>query len=90
MGRKKDSPYKYLVMISQIGISVIVPIGLMILIGKFLDYFFHFGNTGILICGILGVLAGFRNLYVIPLRLSEKAQRENNLKDQKEENNENE
>lgn len=77
MSKGKYSSYKYGVMISQLGISVIVPIGLMVLVGKGLDYFFHTGNVGVLICLILGVLAGFRNLYVIPMRLSEKAQQEN-------------
>ncbi|MGL4605989.1 MAG: AtpZ/AtpI family protein [Eubacteriaceae bacterium] len=86
---KKESPYQYLVMISQIGISVIVPIGLMILVGKCLDYFFHFGNAAVFICGILGVFAGFRNLYMIPLRLSEKAQRKKLEDQKKEEENEN-
>ena len=75
MGMNKDSPYKYIAMISQLGISAIVPIGLMILVGKALDYYFHTGNVGIIICLILGVLAGLRNLYVIPLRISQQAQK---------------
>ncbi|KNZ43108.1 AtpZ/AtpI family protein [Acetobacterium bakii] len=75
MATKKNSSYQYLVMISQLGISVIVPIGLMFLLGKGLDYFFHTGNIGVIICAILGVMAGLRNLYVIPLRLNEKAQK---------------
>ncbi|MBK5244458.1 MAG: AtpZ/AtpI family protein [Eubacteriaceae bacterium] len=88
MGIKKDSSYKYLVMISQLGISVIVPIGLMILVGKGLDYFFHTGNVGVIICAILGVLAGLRNLYVIPMRINENAQKMNqkNTEEDKDEN----
>lgn len=91
MGAGKYSAYKYTTMISQLGISVIVPIGLMVLLGKGLDYVFHTGNVGVLICLVLGVLAGFRNLYVIPLRLSEKAQKqnlENKKEDEKKDENE--
>jgi len=48
MKSEKEKPYKYLAMISQIGISVLVPVG---------------------------ILAGLRNMYVIPLRMSERAQK---------------
>jgi F0F1-type ATP synthase assembly protein I len=83
--RKKDSSYKYLAMISQVGFSVIVPIALMTLFGKVLDHYFHTGNMGVIICAIIGVLAGMRNLYIIPLRLSEKAQKNNKEKNKKDE-----
>jgi F0F1-type ATP synthase assembly protein I len=75
MKSEKEKPYKYLAMISQIGISVLVPVGIMIFIGKVLDFYFHTGNTVVIILAVLGVLAGLRNMYVIPLRLSEKAQK---------------
>lgn len=73
MKRQKEKPYKYLAMISQIGISVLVPVGMMIFIGKVLDYYFHTGNLLIIILAVLGVMAGLRNLYVIPMRMSEQA-----------------
>ncbi|MDD3307292.1 MAG: AtpZ/AtpI family protein [Acetobacterium sp.] len=75
MRREKEKPYKYLAMISQIGISVLVPVGIMIFIGKVLDFYFHTGNMLVIILAVLGVLAGLRNMYVIPLRMSEKAQK---------------
>jgi hypothetical protein len=75
MKRKREQPYKYLAMISQVGVSVIVPIGMMILFGKMLDYFFHTGNLVVIIFAVVGMLAGLRNLYVIPLRMSEQAQK---------------
>ncbi|GEM_PF-1092019 len=75
MRSEKEKPYKYLAMISQIGISVLVPVGVMIFIGKVLDYYFHTGNMVVIILAVLGVLAGLRNMYVIPLRMSERAQK---------------
>lgn len=75
MRSEKEKPYKYLAMISQIGISVLVPVGIMVFIGKVLDFYFHTGNMLVIILAVLGVLAGLRNMYVIPLRMSEKAQK---------------
>ncbi|WP_373484526.1 AtpZ/AtpI family protein [Acetobacterium sp.] len=75
MKSSKENPYKYLAMISQIGISVLVPVGVMIFIGKVLDFYFHTGNMLVIILAVLGVLAGLRNMYVIPLRMSERAQK---------------
>jgi len=75
MKREKEKHYKYLAMISQIGISVLVPVGIMIFIGKVLDFYFHTGNMVVIILAVLGVMAGLRNMYVIPLRMSEKAQK---------------
>jgi F0F1-type ATP synthase assembly protein I len=77
MRSEKEKPYKYLAMISQIGISVLVPVGIMIFIGKVLDFYFHTGNMVVIILAVLGVLAGLRNMYVIPLRLNEQAQKIN-------------
>ena len=77
MKRGKEKPYKYLAMISQIGISVLVPVGIMIFIGKVLDFYFHTGNMVVIILAVLGVMAGLRNMYVIPLRLNEQAQKIN-------------
>jgi len=73
MKSQKDNPLKYLAMISQVGILVIVPVGVMIFIGKVLDFYFNTGNMLVIILAVLGILAGLRNMYVIPLRLSEKA-----------------
>ncbi|AWW27141.1 MAG: synthase protein [Acetobacterium sp.] len=87
MKRGKEKPYKYLAMISQIGISVLVPVGMMIVIGKVLDFYFHTGNLLVIILAVVGVMAGLRNLYVIPLRMSEKALKrdaENKTEEEKE------
>jgi len=66
---------------------VIVPVGMMILIGKILDFYFHTGNLLVIILAVVGVMAGLRNLYVIPLRMSEKALKrdaENKTEEEKE------
>ncbi|WKY47940.1 AtpZ/AtpI family protein [Eubacteriaceae bacterium ES3] len=76
MAQKKNNPYKYIAFISQIGISVIAPIAMMMFFGKLIQYFFGTGSWIVIVFTILGVLAGFRNLYVIPMRLSEKAIKE--------------
>lgn len=80
MGPKKDSPYKYIAMVSQIGISVFVPIGMMFFVGKGLDYLFHIGPIGILICIILGIITSFWTLYKLPMDMNEKALRYNKRK----------
>lgn len=73
MKNNREKPYKYLAMISQVGISVLVPVGIMIFIGKVLDFYFHTGNLLVIILAVLGIMAGLRNMYVIPLRMSERA-----------------
>lgn len=73
MKNNREKPYKYLAMISQIGISVLVPVGIMIFIGKVLVFYFHTGNLLVIILAVLGIMAGLRNMYVIPLRMSERA-----------------
>lgn len=88
MGPKKDSPYKYLAMVSQIGISVFVPIAMMFVVGKGLDYFFHIGSIGILICIILGIITSFWTLYKMPMDMNEKALRYNKRKQEEYDNEE--
>jgi hypothetical protein len=39
----------------------------------------------VIVCTVLGVLGGFRNLYVIPMRLSEKAIKEREKQKKEEE-----
>ncbi|MDK2936144.1 MAG: synthase protein [Eubacteriaceae bacterium] len=90
MGQKKNNPYKYIAFISQVGISVIVPIGMMMFFGKLIDYYFHTGTWIVIVFTVLGVLAGFRNLYVIPMRLSEKAIKEREKQKKEEESDQSE
>lgn len=62
MGYKK-SVYKSLTMISQVGISMLVPIFLCCMLGLFLEKQFSFPAFVPLF--FLGALAGMRNVYVM-------------------------
>ena len=55
--------YRTLALISQLGISMIVPILLCTAIGVYLDEKFSLPLTSPLI--VLGILAGGRNVYVL-------------------------
>ena len=57
------SVYKSLVMISQLGISMLAPVILCTAAGMFLEDHFHIPVTVPLI--FLGILAGARNTYVL-------------------------
>ena len=59
----KRSVYNTLALISQLGISIIVPILLCAFVGVFLENKFSISITVPLI--ILGVLAGVRNAYYL-------------------------
>lgn len=76
MSKNKNSPYKYLAFISQIGFSVLAPIALMVFLAKLIENFFNVGAWLVILFATIGALAGFRNLYIIPMRLSEKAIKE--------------
>lgn len=59
----KKSVFKTLSLITQLGISMIVPIFLCVYVGNYLDNRFHW-HTFIPLM-ILGILAGFRNCYIL-------------------------
>ncbi len=61
-----------LAMITQIGISMIVPIILSIIIGRFLDNLIGTNNIFLFIFIIIGVGAAFLNLFKIGLRDQDK------------------
>ncbi len=89
MKKNKDSPYKYLALISQIGISVLAPIAIMIVLGKLIENYFNTGQWIVILFAVLGALGGFRNLYIIPIRLSEKAIKEKKEQEEADEENRN-
>lgn len=64
--KQKKSVYTTFALISQLGISMIVPIFLCTYIGIKLDEKFGWGTTIPLI--IVGVLAGARNVYVLAVQ----------------------
>lgn len=72
----KKSVYATLAMISQVGISMVVPILLCTYAGVWLEKRFEFPFTVIMI--ILGVLAGVRNVVVVVKRMKKIAEEDVN------------
>ncbi len=56
--------FKALTMITQIGISMMVPVFLCLMFGKWLDRLFHTQGI-ILVMLLIGIGAAFRNVYII-------------------------
>ncbi len=59
-------PYRNLVLITQLGIQIMVPIFMCLFLGIFLDSHFSAGFFTIVFL-ILGVLAGGRNAYILAM-----------------------
>lgn len=66
----KSSVYQTLVLVTQFGISMLVPIFLCSFLGKFLDDKFNTSFWFILLF-FVGALAGFRNIYIMAKRTYE-------------------
>lgn len=64
MKKENRSVLRALTMISQIGMSFITPIGLCVMIGYYLDNYFH-KNYWFIFFFFLGVLTAFRNVYFL-------------------------
>jgi len=61
---KKDvTPLKYIGFITQLGVSMTVPIVLGVLVGRYLDARVGTSNIFLAIFIIIGTLTSFRNLY---------------------------
>lgn len=62
--KNKSSVVKGILMVSQIGISMLVPIFLCVFVGKKMDDWL--GTNYITLIGIvLGIMAAFRNIYIM-------------------------
>ena len=59
----KKEVYRSLALVTQLGISVMVPVFLCVFIGSWIDK--KFGTSTILIFILLGILAGGRNAYIL-------------------------
>lgn len=80
-GLKKDA-YRNLALISQLGISMIVPIFLLLALGIYLEN--KFGIFAILPCVILGMLSGCRNAYFLMKKANGKSDGEKQSKEEQE------
>ncbi|MBO5278901.1 MAG: AtpZ/AtpI family protein [Lachnospiraceae bacterium] len=75
--KREKNPYRNLVLISQLGIQVMVPVFMCLFAGIFLDRQFSTGFFTIILL-VLGILAGGRNAYILAMNSieSEKKQGE--------------
>lgn len=71
MKKKNHGVIKAFTMVSQVGISFITPIGLCVIVGHYIDRYFHTGFWFIILF-FLGVLAAFRNVYILTKGFYEK------------------
>lgn len=63
MDKKNVAPLKYIGLITQLGVSMTVPIVLGVLAGRYLDDRLGTNNVFLVILIIVGTLASFNNLY---------------------------
>lgn len=75
----KKSVYRNFALISQLGISVIVPTGLCIFIGVLIDK--KFNSNFIIPLIFLGIAAGARNAYRIAMASVKEEKKDDNRKD---------
>lgn len=78
MGENKNNLLKTLGMVSGMGISFVLAIFIGVLIGWNLDKWFGTGHWFFFIFLLFGIVAGFRNLYIITKRV---IKRDENSKD---------
>jgi len=70
MSKKDYRMYENLIYVSQIGISMVIPIFAGVYIGNYLDEKFSTGGIFLLIFIILGVGTSFLNLYKLAMKKS--------------------
>lgn len=73
---QKDNPWMNLALITQLGISMFVPIAGMFFLGRYLDSRFDTAPLFLFALTILGVLAAFRNLFVLGTRAAKNKAKE--------------
>lgn len=61
--------FRTLALITQVGISMLVPIFLMVFLGRWLDH--KFGTGLFLPFLIIGIAAGFRNVYHLTIHAND-------------------
>lgn len=77
MKKENRSTFRALTMISQIGITILTPIGLCVIAGYYLDK--HFNKSyWVIVLFFLGVLAAFRNVYYLTKSFYEKDLKQEN------------
>ena len=72
MDENKSNLLRTLGVVSSMGISFVLAIVIGVFIGLQLDKWFGTGNTFFFIFLLFGIVAGFRNLYIITKRVIKK------------------
>ncbi len=80
MGYRKEV-FRSLSMITQLGVSVMVPVFMCIFFGVMIDK--YFGTSTILIFLILGIGAGMRNAYIMATKILNENVRDKEVADKK-------
>jgi len=70
--RKKGHPLENLALISQIGIAMITPIIMGLYLGKLIDNKFNTQPIFLFVFIIMGVIAGFMNIFKIATKDTKK------------------
>ena len=68
MDKDKKTVFKSFALISQLGISVMVPIAMCVAVGILIDR--HFGTVWVIPLLFLGILAGGRNAYKLAMSVA--------------------
>ncbi len=78
----KKSVYKSLALISQLGISMMVPIALMVALGLVIDHYFN--TVTVIPFMVIGMLAGGRNVYKMAMAVANDDEQKSKGKTEKE------
>jgi ATP synthase protein I len=68
MGKERLNYLKYIALVNYIGFSIAAPIVGGILIGRYLDERFNTRFIFLIIFIVLGVISGFRNLFLLTIK----------------------
>ena len=75
----KKNVYRSLMLITQFGINMLVPIFLCTFLGIFLDRLFHTSFL-VIVLFFMGALAGFRNIFLFARQIYEEPKKEQDIK----------
>jgi F0F1-type ATP synthase assembly protein I len=67
----RNNPWMNLALLTQLGLSMFLPIAGCFFIGRYLDQRFGTAPWLLLVMTVLGVMAAFRNLFVIGTRAAQ-------------------
>lgn len=79
--KRGKNPYRNLVLITQLGIQIMVPIFMCLFAGIFLDKHLSTGFFTIIFL-ILGILAGGRNAYILAMSSIESEKKQEEKRDE--------